>query len=63
MGWITTGCLQNLTSVGFPADVPDLHCIAVAAKSRVFVYDNLKDGGFDINKRVYQLDRLKRLRG
>ena len=33
-------------------------CIAVAAKSRVFVYENLKDGGLDINKRVYQLDRF-----
>ena len=42
----------------FPADVPDLPCIAVAAKSRVFVYENLKDGGLDINNRVYQLDRL-----
>ena len=58
MGWFITGCLQNLTSVGFPAEVPDLQCSAVAAKSRVFLYENLKDGGLDVNNRVYQLDRL-----
>ena len=50
--------MQNLTSVGFPAGAPDLPCIAVAANSMVFVYENLKDGGLDINKRVYQLDRF-----
>ena len=48
VGSIITGCLQNLTSVGFPADLPEFPCIAVAAKSKVFLYENLKNGGLDM---------------
>ena len=31
-GWMTAGCLKQLKTLGFPAELPDLRCSGLAAK-------------------------------
>ena len=41
-GWAPDKLLKSLKWLGFPAEVPDLASIAMAARARVAIYENLK---------------------
>ena len=46
--WITPGVLKELRALEFPTDLARIHTIAVAAKSRVVRYENVAQGGLQI---------------
>ena len=56
-GWVTTGLLRNDKHLGLPAELPDLHVAAQAAKCRVYKYECFKTGGLHVAERVRIHDR------
>ena len=57
-GWITPGCLRACKHLGLPAELPDLRVSALAAKCRVFRYEDARRGGLRVAARVRALDSL-----
>ena len=57
-GWTSPAVLKSLKWLGFPAEIPDLASIAVAAKARVVLLENSQQGGLQIQKRAVQLRRM-----
>ena len=53
--WITSGVLQNLKILGFPAELPILSNLALAAKSRVCRCENQQHGGLLVYQRARRL--------
>jgi len=53
--WITPGVLQNLKILGFPAELPILSNLALAAKSRVCRGENQQHGGLLVYQRTRRL--------
>ena len=49
--WISPSFLQQLSMLGFPCSLPNLHDTATAAKSRVFRNENRMHGGLNIATR------------
>ena len=53
--WITAGCLKHLQALGFPSQLLDIQSNAIAAKIRVYKFENLAHGGLQVATRVAQL--------
>ena len=56
--WILPPVLQDLKSLGFPAELVDLRTVAIAAKSRVCRMENRIHGGLHIHRRARRLKHL-----
>ncbi|CAK0878271.1 unnamed protein product, partial [Prorocentrum cordatum] len=52
------GLLKSFKWLGFPAEVPDLDSIAVAARASVALRENMKQGGLRVTQRARQLRQL-----
>eukprot|EP00928_Gymnodinium_smaydae_P058733 TRINITY_DN41934_c0_g1_i1.p1 TRINITY_DN41934_c0_g1~~TRINITY_DN41934_c0_g1_i1.p1 ORF type:complete len:224 (+),score=0.97 TRINITY_DN41934_c0_g1_i1:2-673(+) len=55
---MTSGCMLHLKALHFPDQLPDLHASALAAKIRVFKFENVRHGGLYIRSNVSALQRM-----
>ena len=53
--WMSPGVLRNLQSLGLSSEIPDLMCIAAAAKCRVHKWECHSSGGVQITRRITSL--------
>ena len=54
-GWTSPSLMQNLRSLGFPGELPSLDAMALGAKCRVHNWEDRKDGGLQIRRRLRRL--------
>ncbi|CAK0837046.1 unnamed protein product, partial [Prorocentrum cordatum] len=57
--WTTPAALRSLRSLGFHAELVDAASVAIAAKCRVYRWENTAHGGLQVRRRSRFLDALR----
>jgi len=56
--WTTPAFMTQLRSVGFPCELMDIRCAALAAQARVAHYEDIQQGGMRVRERARRLREL-----